>query len=71
MTAKEETQPTPQAKEELKTEKPQEQTKKPEKPQEETRKPEAKPYEPAIVVLTPEKAPQTSQEQGQNQTQEK
>lgn len=71
MTAKEETQPTPQAKEELKTEKPQEQAKKPEKPQEETKKLEAKPYEPEIVVLTPEKAPQTSQEQRQNQTQEK
>jgi len=68
-TAKEELQPTPQAKEEVKTERPQEETN-PEKPQEETKKPEAKPYEPEIVVLTPEKPLQTSQEQ-QNQTEKK
>jgi outer membrane biosynthesis protein TonB len=69
-TAKEEPQPAPQVKEEVKIEKPQEQTEKPKKPQEETKVPEAKPYEPEIVVLTPEKPPQTSQEQ-QNQTKEK
>jgi len=69
-TVKEEPKPTPKVKEKVKTEKPQEQTEKPEKPQEETKKPEAKPYEPEIVVLTPEKPLQTSREQ-QNQTEQK
>lgn len=60
-TAKEEAQPTPKTKEEVKAE----------KPQEETKKPEPKLYEPEIVVLTPEKTPQTQQDSQQNPNENK
>jgi len=59
--AREELQPAPKAKEKVKTE----------KPQDESKKPEAKSYEPEIVVLTPEKTPQTQQEPQQNPTENK
>lgn len=46
-------------------------TAKEEKPKSVTKEPEARPYEPEIVVLNPEKAPQTQQEPRQNQTENK